>query len=971
MKTIIKKKKSQNKLLKTIKEMQSGEKKKKRAFKLLKYFIIVLMVLFISGLTAAIAVFAYYAKDLPDPNKLLERAPVESTKIFDRTGEHLLYEIAGEEKRTLIGISELPDYIKNAAVAIEDDNFYNHYGIDFLGIIRAFIKNIKSGGKSQGGSTITQQLVKNAILTKEKKYSRKIKEAILSIEIERKFTKNEILQMYLNEISYGSNVYGIEAASQYYFNKSAKDLSLSEAAALAAIPQATTYYSPYGSHPDKLEARRILVLSRMKSLRYISEEDFNAAKEAEPIFAKPGQGISAPHFVMYVKQILAEKFGEKEIESGGLRVYTTLDWEKQNIAEEAIKSSAESNENKYGAKNASLVAIDPKTGHVLAMVGSKNYFDLENDGNVNVALSLRQPGSSFKPFAYAAAFKKGYTPETILFDVPTDFNNYSPENYDAKYLGHITMRSALQMSKNVASVKTLYLAGQKETINLAAQLGITTLTDPDRYGLSLVLGGGEVRLLDIVSAYSVFANEGVRNPAAFIIKIENNKGEILEEFKENSTRVLDIQTSRLINDVLSDNAARTPAFGASSKLYLPERPAAAKTGTTNDLRDGWTIGYTPSLAAGVWAGNNDNSKMKGKAGGSSVAAPIWNEFMSRALKDAPAEQFNKPASIPTDKPILNGIAEDPTIYKIDIFTGKLANEFTPLSQIEERTLKQVHTILHYVDKNNPQGPAPENPANDPQYASWEAAVQAWALENGCTETPPSEIDDIHTEFNQPKITIASPQEGDNIPIGSSFYIIADIIAPLNIKEVNFFFDGLLIQSDPSAPFKASYTIPTDLTGKNHIIKAIIYDIADNSSSQSINIIVPDAKDIDIDSEISEIEELEENNNPDSQSSQQLEQDIFVSILTPENLDFPATFTIAAYSDNPIYASKISQVQLINKDTQEIIGSSGIEDESLSSSNQRYYKISFPQNASGSYDLYAKVIMEDGRAFESGVLGVSL
>jgi len=956
MKTIIKKSnKSQNKLLKRIKKIRKKGEKKKRGFKILKYFIFTLLILFILGIIATISVFAYFAKDLPDPNKLLERAPIESTKIFDRTGEHLLYEIHGEEKRTLIEIDTLPSYVKNATVAIEDDNFYNHHGVDFFGILRAAIKDIKSGKLSQGGSTITQQLVKNAILTKEKKFSRKIKELILSIEIERKFTKNEILQMYLNEISYGSNIYGIEAASESFFNKKAENLTISEAAALAALPQATTYYSPYGTHTDSLENRRILVLKKMKNFGYISENEYNQAKENKPKFTNPGQGIYAPHFVMYIKQYLAEKFGEKEIEQGGMRVYTTLDWDKQQIAEKAIKEGADKNEKKFGAKNAALAAIDPKTGQILAMVGSRNYFDLKNDGNVNVTIRPRQPGSSFKPFAYVEAFIKGYTPETILFDVPTNFNGYAPNNFDRKYIGPITMRSALQMSKNVAAVKTLYLAGEKETVNLAKNIGITTLNNPDRYGLSLVLGGGEVKLLDMVSAYSVFANNGIKNPIVSILKIEDNKGNIIEEYKENPIKVIDVQSACLINDVLSDNNARIPVFGAHSKLYIPGRPAAAKTGTTNDSRDAWTIGYTPSLAAGVWAGNNDNSPMK-HAGGSSAAAPIWNDFMTNALKGTPVEQFTKPSPINTDKPILNGIAEDPTIYKLDIFTGKLATKNTPPTQIMEKTLKRVHCILHYINKNNPQGPAPENPASDPQYANWEEPVQKWAEENGYTEEPPTETDDIHTNFNQPKIIITSPQEGADIQSNSTFYITADVIAPLSIKEVDFLFDEQFIQSDPIKPFKIKFTIPQTSVLGIHSIKAIVYDIADNSSESVININIP-ALESDAQTNI------KGNQTISTESSEILYQNISINILNLEK-NHPLNFYVILSSDNIISPSDISHIQIINKNTKEIIWTITKEDKSRSTSNTIFYPFQWNQTSSKNYYIFAKVKLNSGQTIES-------
>jgi len=953
-KVVIKHNKSRRKLIKAVNKIKKPNQKlkKRKVWKIFKYFITTLLVFFIIGIISAVSIFVYFAKDLPDPNKLLKREPIQSTKIFDRTGEHLLYEISGDQKRTLVDINTLPDYIKNATVAIEDNNFYNHHGIDFKGILRAAWSNLSSNKKKgQGGSTITQQLVKNAILSSEKTYSRKIKEAILSLEIERKFSKNEILQMYLNEIPYGSNIYGIEAASQRFFNKPAKNLTISEAAVLAALPQATTYFSPYGTNTDELETRRKKVLNQMFKNIFISQEEYTQAIKEKPKFANSGELINAPHFVMYIKEKLVEKFGENEVERGGLRVYTTLDWEKQQIAEQAIIEGAENNEKRFNAKNAALTAIDPKTGQILAMVGSRDYFDIENDGNVNVAIRLRQPGSSFKPFAYVAAFQKGYTPETILFDVPTNFNGYSPHNYNNKYIGPITMRSALQMSKNVVSVKTLYLAGLKDTLKLAQKLGITTLNNPSRYGLSLVLGGGEVKLLDIVSAYGVFANDGIRNPTSCILKIEDSNGNTIEKYENNSQKILNTQDARLINNVLSDNEARTPAFGSRSKLYLTDRPVAAKTGTTNSSRDAWTIGYTPSLSAGVWVGNNDNTKMS-HAGGSSAAAPIWNSFMEKALKETPVENFTKPLPINTDKPILNGIPEDPTIYKIDRYSGKLATEYTPPSQIEEITLQKVHNILYYVDKDNPQGPIPKNPTSDSQYYNWEEPVQVWAQENDFTEEPPTEYDNIHTDFNKPKIIITQPQEGDIIPPNSSFYISVDIVAPLSIKQVDFFFGNQLIQTDTIAPYKIKFNLPADISYGQYPIKAIIYDIAENSSENIVNINIS-SSDIHADANIDD-------------------QNILVNILNPEKIEFPLTLTTIIFSNNPIYSSQISQVQIINKKTREIIGSASLEDESLSTSNEHYYQVQWmnkPQN--GIYLLFARAIMTDGRISESNNLNIKI
>ncbi|TRZ78406.1 PBP1A family penicillin-binding protein [bacterium] len=939
-------------IIKNSKRSQKTQKNRgKKLYRALKYLIGAFFVLSLLGLLCSVAGFAYFAKDLPDPNKLLEREPIESTKIFDRTGEHLLYEIHGEQKRTMIDINELPDYIKNAVVAIEDDKFYTHHGIDIMGILRAAYRNVINGSRGQGGSTITQQLVKNAILTKEKTYSRKIKEAILSIEIERKFSKDDILQMYLNEIPYGSNVYGIEAASQHFFGKPAKDLTISETATLSSLPKATTYYSPYGTHTDSLETRRLLVLDKMKEFQYITEEEYMQAIEEKPVFSELGQGIFAPHFVMYIKEQLVDQFGENEVEQGGLKIYTTLDWDKQQIAEEAVRVGAENNEIKYGAKNSALIAIDPKTGEILSMVGSRDYFDLENDGNVNVTLSLRQPGSSFKPFAYLTAFQKGYTPETVLFDVETDFNEYIPHNYDDTYIGPITMRSALQLSKNVVSVKTLYLAGERETFNLAKKLGISSLTDHERYGLSLVLGGGEVRLLEIVSAYGVMANDGIKNPVVSVLKIEDRYGDIIFEANNSPQRVLDPQHARMISDVLSDNVARTPAFGAWSKLYLGNRPAAAKTGTTNDARDAWTIGYTPSLAAGVWSGNNNNTPMKGRAGGSSAAAPIWNDFMKKALEGTVVENFTKPEIIENSNPVLSGTIEDPTIYRIDSISKKLATEFTPEYLIEEKTLKRVHCILHYINKDNPNDPPPENPADDSQYESWENAVQVWGIENEYIEEIPEEYDDVHTVENQPNITITNPRNGQSVNAGSNILLSADTYSKLKPKEINIFLDGQLIQSISNFPLSTDFQIPTSTSNGSHTIKTVIFDTVYNSAEDEVDINVSG-------STVS-----------DNQISQQ---NFSVSLSFPQEIVFPLDATIIVSSDEEIDPDEIFTVRLINNQTKEILGSSSIPNLSPKNEFKKYFNIRIPQTLnSGTYYFYTQALLSQGRIVDSSVLKVGL
>jgi len=686
----------------------------------------------------AIGVFAYYAKDLPSSGKLNKRQVVESTKIYDRTGEYLLYEIHGEEKRTAIPLEQMSEIVRAATIAAEDQTFYQHYGIQFKAVARAAIYDILGRKVSQGGSTITQQLIKNTVLTNEKTFTRKVKEVILSVELEQKLSKDEILEMYLNEIPYGSNAYGIQAASQTFFGKDAKDLKLAESALLAALPKAPTYFSPYGTHQDELKYRQEYILDQMAKLGYISTEQAQSAKDFDVLAEmRPFQeNISAPHFVMYVKEQLVNQYGEKQVEESGMKVYTTLDWEKQVAAEEAVRKGVAANATKYKATNAALVAVDPKTGQILAMVGSRDYFDKSIDGNVNVAIRDRQPGSSFKPYVYATAFKKGYTPDTIIFDAETNFGTkekpYIPQNYSNKFSGPVKMEEALARSLNIPAVKTLYLAGVQNSINTAQAMGITTLKNPSRYGLALVLGGGEVKLVDHTSAFGTFATGGVHHNKTAILKITDGSGKVLEEYKSSfGEKVLDQNVCAQIDTILSDNKLRSPVFGSSSPLRFDDRPVAVKTGTTNEWRDAWTVGYTPGLVAGVWAGNNDNSPMAAGADGVYVAAPIWHDFMDRALANTAIEKFPEAKIEKAGKPVLDGTihGEEKEVTVCKIKDGKycLANEHCP-SDKKKRKKKffAAHSILYWVDKDDPRGDYPKSPQKDPQFSAWEKGVQKWA-----------------------------------------------------------------------------------------------------------------------------------------------------------------------------------------------------------------------------------------------------
>lgn len=771
---------------------------------------------------------AWLSRDLPDPNALLTRNIAQSTKIFDRSGETLLYEIHGDEKRTLVKIEDIPDIMKQATIAVEDRDFYNHHGIYWRGLVRAFVVNTLQGRRVSGTSTLTQQFVKNALLTNERSVTRKLKEILLSLQIERKFSKEQILQLYLNEIPYGSTLYGVQAASQSYFGKSVKDLTLDEAAFLAALPQAPDTYNPYGAgsrgdNRDGLVARQHTILDLMADQGYISKDQASEAKNIDTLaklIPKRIGDIRAPHFVTWVREQLVEKYGQVTVETGGLNVVTTLDWRLQQAAEEAVKAGVEARGERYGFTNAALVSIGPKDGHVLAMVGSKDFFDEENDGQVNATLRPLQPGSSFKPIVYAAGFLKGYLPETTLWDVNTTFKtetkDYAPKDYDLKERGPVSIRQALQGSLNIPAVQMLYLVGVGPMLDLAEQLGYTTLADRSRFGLSLVLGGGEVKPIEHTAAYGAFANDGVLVPTVGILKVQDAAGTTLEEWKPTEgRRVFEPQIARLVSNVLSDNDARIYVFGQGNALTLPGRPVAAKTGTTNDYNDAWTMGYTPSLVSGVWVGNMDGKEMKRGADGSIVAAPIWQAYMKEATKGTPVESFTAPAPPDTDKAVLLGKAYQRPI-KIDKVTGKLATDLTPPEFVEERLYAEAHNILYYVDKDDPRGPIPTDPASDPQYNNWENAVQDWVARTqwAVTSTPPTESDDLHTIENAPRVTIQSPSPNGDLS-SRSFTITTSVTAPLRIMSVSARMDGYLLGGSWSGVGDIQAVIPNALSKGSH------------------------------------------------------------------------------------------------------------------------------------------------------------
>ena len=616
----------------------------------------------------AFILFVWFSRDLPTPGKLSASNFPQSTKIFDRN-EILLYDIYRDENRTYITLDQIPKNLQQATIAIEDKDFYKNQGFSITGYIRAFRNAILAGRIAGGGSTLTQQLVKNTLLTSEQTIPRKIKEFILAIQVDRKYTKNQILELYLNVTPYGGTTVGVEAASERYFGKKAKDLDLTESVILAGLPQRPSFFSPYGQNPKAYIERSKEVLRRMQEDNYITKkQELDTIKRLPNVeFLKETHAIKAPHFSFYVKDLLIKQFGENVVEQGGLQVITTLDYKLQEKAEEIVKEEVE-NAQSLSVGNGASVVLDPKNGEILALVGSRDFFEETSEegesknkqlkgGQFNVITqALRQPGSSIKPVAYAVALEKGYTGATLIMDTPTVFPNpgeekdYEPKNYDGKFHGPLQLRFALGSSINIPAVKLLALVGVKNMLSTAYNMGISTFAptndNVNRFGLSLTLGGGEVRPLELAVAYTAFANGGYRSDPIAILKVTDPKSKVLFEHKEVSKKqVLSPEVAFIISHMLLDNNARLITFGVNSYLNMGSRAVSVKTGTTDDKRDNWTIGWTPSILVATWVGNNDNSPMGDVASGVTGAAPIWRRIILEALKNKPFEEFVKPDNV--------------------------------------------------------------------------------------------------------------------------------------------------------------------------------------------------------------------------------------------------------------------------------------------------------------------------------------
>lgn len=751
------------------------------------------LIMLIIGVLSA-TIFLIWAASLktPDLSSFDDRLLGQSAKIYDRTGTVLLYDLSQKVRRTVVPFNTISPYIKQATIAIEDVDFYNHGGIKATSIIRAIIANIFTLEYSQGGSTITQQVVKNSLLTKNKNISRKLKEWVLAIKLERTTDKDSILNLYLNETPYGGNIYGVEEATQAYFAKKSSDVTLAEAAYIAALPQAPSLYSPYGQNKKLLVERKNLVLKKMYENNLITEEQYTNALKEEVVFQpKTVGGIKAPHFVMFVKDYLEQKYGSELLEKGGFKVITTLDWQMQQKAEEIVSRYVKTNEKKFNASNGSLTAVDPKTGQILVMVGSRDYFDTEIEGNYNVATARRQPGSAFKPFVYATGFNKGMTPSTPVYDVPTQFNAscnalnvpisgdadcYNPQNYEGGFKGLMSIRTALAESRNVPAVRILHIVGIDDSIKLAESMGVQNLGTAAQYGLSLALGGGEVSVLDMTSAYGVFANNGERAKTTPIIKIETNDSVVVEEFSTSTKQVIPRQTALLMNDVLSDPYARASIFGSR---YFGDREVSIKSGTTNSSRDAWMIGYTPSISVGAWMGNNNNKPMVQQAS-ARIIGPMWKEFMDYVLTKVPEESFEDPAEFSSStKPFLLGEWKGPQ--------------------------NEVHSELYWLNRNDIQGAAPGYNSRDPLFNLFENGVLNWASGQGSSliNSTNSNLGNFVAGFN-----ISSPRNGSSFNSNDRVIINTSGFSD-QTTQVEYYINDKLIGKSTESPYSFSF-IPSSI-----------------------------------------------------------------------------------------------------------------------------------------------------------------
>jgi penicillin-binding protein 1C len=798
--------------------------------------------------------FFWYSRDLPVPDKVQRREGF-STVIVDRNSKPI-YDIYTDKNRIPVTLSDIPDVLKKATVAIEDKEFYKHQGFDLKGMLRAFF-NILTLRGLQGGSTLTQQLVKNVLLSSERTLPRKIKEFVLAVQIERKYSKDEILQMYLNEAPYGGTMWGIESAAQGYFGKSVRDLTLTESVILAGLPQRPSYYSPFSGNPTAFKSRSEEVLRRMREDGYLSpDKEYEIKKDLSYIkFATPGANFVAPHFVFYVKKLLVEMLGESILGKGGLTITTTLDSDLQKKSETIVREELDKLKG-LNVENGATLGINPQNGEILFYVGSK-YYDAEEEnqdfqGKFDIVTqALRQPGSALKPIMYAASFSKGYTPATLLMDTETHFPggegkpDYIPKNYDGKYRGPVQIRFALGNSINIPAVKMTAMVGIHEILKISYDMGLSTLApnseNEKRLGLSLVLGGGEVRLIDLVQSYGVFATGGIKNDLVSILKVTDSSGKILYEYKKKSgKRVLNEDISYLISNILSDNKAREEIFGPRSYLVIPEHTVAVKTGTTDDKKDNWTIGYTNEAVVGVWVGNNDNSPMNPRlSSGATGAAPIWNRLMREALKGKSDEPFKIPDNILS--------------IEIDAFSGGLPVSGKPtrieyfIKGSEPTSVSSIYQKLKLSKKENgklanqveiAQGNydekdfvvfKEEDPTSRDEKNLWQEGIDKW-LETQSDPAYHSPKETSKTDENSVVIRIKKPQDKEKID-SNDIEILADAKALREIKKIELYADDNLKKSVDGNILNETIHLDTGV----HKIKIKAYDSENHTGESEVTI----------------------------------------------------------------------------------------------------------------------------------------
>ncbi len=843
---------------------------------MLTYLATVVLVGMLVGTFLVIILLAVISRELPSPNRLLERSYELSTKIFDRNNKPI-FEVYGEKNRTLVELTEISNHLQNATLATEDSNFYQHKGFSLWGMLRA-VRNTATGKGLQGGSTLTQQAIKNALLSQERTMTRKIKELVLSLQLENRYSKDEILQIYLNETPYGGQNYGVYTAAKAYFNKHPKDLTLAESAYLAGLPQRPSYYSQFGTNPEAGLERKSTVLQLMHergwlgsdgNKYFISDAEYEQALAEELTFQSSSIPFQAPHFVFYVKQALIEKFGEDYVEQGGLQVTTSLDLDLQEKAQQIVYEEIDKATG-LNVYNGAAVVLDPRNGQVLAMVGSKGYFlESEPEGcisgitgensclfepQVNVALSNRQPGSAIKPITYATLLNQGYTAAFPFLDVPTKFPGsavekpYEPENYDGIFRGPFSLRRSLANSLNIPAVKALKLAGINEMIDLAEDMGISTFTDRDRYGLALTLGGGETKLLELTGAFGSFANKGKFYAPNPILEVKDSQGNVLYKWHDDGgNQAITEEVAFLISDILSDDGARSSAFGTGSLLNIPGYQVAVKTGTTDDKRDNYAIGYTPSVLVGTWVGNNNNEKMNPNvASGISGATPIWNRLIKEYLskkEGAAADKFVAPQTV--------------TKHEVDSLTGSLPYEDNSrrsewfVKGTEPTSVSEWYQRIEVCDEDGKiaNDSCKENGDTDTktfigmqaELPEWQPYVDKWISENYNDKEdyfPPKSKtclqfdDDGDVEGNDVCVTILNYEDGDAVPL--DFRLSVEVSSSNDIGEVRIYMDGNLITEDSSSPWGYNFELQPSSLG-THEFSAVAEDDDGNEGKADVKL----------------------------------------------------------------------------------------------------------------------------------------